>query len=178
MKLNKNIAILPEIIKNPEKDWSNHYPFIKVTEEDWNDAEKIIAKYHTGASREDALAELLDYKSDFKKHKPQIFSEQCFVSGEWWDFIRKLKRIVTYRKRWNTQEAINSFIDDFWDVDTLLNVEEQLYEKFNRMLENQRLVKMFARQRDEEKGSLEQTFSVGIAESILSSKLEGSMYER
>ena len=46
------------------------------------------------------------------------------------------------------------------------------------MLENQRLVKMFARRRDEQKGSLEQTFSVDMAESILSSQLEGSMYER
>ena len=179
MKFNKNItSILPEIIKNPEKDWSNHYPFIKVTDEDWNDAEKIIAKYHSGASRENALTELLNYKPIFKEHNVKIFSSNTYVSGEWYDFIQRLKAIVTYRKRWKTQEEINSYIDAFWGVDTLIAIEEQILEKFNEMLENQRLVKMFARRRDEQKGSLEQTFNVGIAESILSSKLEGSMYER
>ena len=179
MKLNKNItSILPEIIKNPEKDWSNHYPFIKVTDEDWNDAEKIIAKYHKGSSYENAIAELLDYKPIFKERIVKIFYPNTYVSGEWYDFIKRLKAIVTYRKRWRTQEEINSYIDAFWEVDTLNAVEEQILEKFNEMLENQRLVKMFARRRDEQKGSLEQTFSVGMAESILSSQLEGSMYER
>ena len=179
MKLNKNItSILPEIIKNPEKDWSNHYPFIKVTDEDWNDAEKIIAKYHKGASRDDALAELLNYKSIFKKQMPQLFTNGHFVSGDWFRFIERLKTIVKQGRRWKTQEEINSFIDDFWEVNTLIAVEEQLFEKFNKMLENQKLVNWFAIQRDEEKGSLEQTFSVGMAESILSRQLAGGMYER
>ena len=179
MKLNKNIAsILPEIIKNPEKDWSDHYPFIKVTDEDWSDAEKIIGIYHTGSSYENALTELLNYKPIFKEQNVKIFSTHTYLSGDWYDFIKRLKEIVTYRKRWRTQEVINSYIDDFWEVDTLIAIEDQIFEKFNRMLENERLVKMFARQRDEEKGSLEQTFSVEMAEIILSRQLAGGMYER
>ena len=47
----------------PEKDWSEHLPFIKVTEEDFETAIKLIKKHIKNAGyREEVLEDLEDKK--------------------------------------------------------------------------------------------------------------------
>ena len=43
MKIEKNVlSIMREMLDEPEKDWSNHLPLMKLTEEDFNLAMKEL----------------------------------------------------------------------------------------------------------------------------------------
>ena len=46
MKIDQNIiSTLKDILSDPEKDWINQLPFIKLTNEDFDTARKLINKY-------------------------------------------------------------------------------------------------------------------------------------
>ena len=46
MKIEKNIiSTMREMLADPEKDWSNHIPFVRLTEGDFEKARTLIKKH-------------------------------------------------------------------------------------------------------------------------------------
>ena len=61
MKIDKNVlSIMEEMLAEPEKDWSNHLPFMKLTEEDFVKGAKLIKKHIKNADRREEVMEGLD----------------------------------------------------------------------------------------------------------------------
>ena len=65
MRIEKDVhLIMREMIADPEKDWSNHLPFIKLTEEDFAKGEQLIRRHIKNAEkRESALRDNENYKT-------------------------------------------------------------------------------------------------------------------
>ena len=57
MKIDKNVvAFMEEMLAYPEKDWSDYLPFMKLTEEDFVKAEKLIQKHTKNADRREDVS--------------------------------------------------------------------------------------------------------------------------
>ena len=112
MKIEKNVtSILREMLADPEKDWSNHIPFVRLTEGDFEKARTLIKKHCKNADRRDEVMELFaNYKERYETndfHRPEHLKD--FV---WW-----LDDKLRFRKQWETQKQIKKEIEEVFNTE-------------------------------------------------------------
>ena len=127
MKIDKNVlSIMEEMLAEPEKDWSNHLPFMKLTEEDFVKAEKLIKKHINFAEyREDALEKLEEWKTNY--------AIKGFGYTRYWDYIRFLKQECVYRKRQEKSTEIQNEINACFETQKFSEIEQEVFDLFDSM---------------------------------------------
>ena len=124
MKIEKNVtSILREMLADPEKDWSNHIPFVRLTEGDFEKARTLIKKYCQNANRRDEVMERLElYKERYETNDfPRPEHLKDFV---WW-----LDDKLRHRKQWETQKQISKEIREVFNTEKYYELET-IFEPF------------------------------------------------
>ena len=131
MKIDKNVlSIMEEMLAEPEKDWSNHLPFMKLTEEDFVKAEKLIKKHTKNADRrEDVLNDLQYWINNYENN---VLNRNCDLQ----DFIWFLERELGKRKGWERKEEIKKEIREVFNAETYLKLHEEIFSPFQEMFNN------------------------------------------
>ena len=137
MKIEKNVtSILREMLADPEKDWSNHIPFVRLTEGDFEKARTLIKKHCKNADRRDEVMELFaNYKERYETndfHRPEHLKD--FV---WW-----LDDKLRFRKQWETQKQIKKEIEEVFNTEKYYELET-IFEPFEDWYEDIKTKKMF-----------------------------------
>ena len=118
MKIEKNIiSTMREMLADPEKDWSIHLPFVRLTEEDFENARTLIKKYCKNADRRDeVIGRFENYKERYETNdftRPQHLKD--FV---WW-----LEEKLRHRKQWETQKQIKKEIHEVFNTEKYFELE-------------------------------------------------------
>ena len=113
MKIEENvISIMREMLADPEKDWSNHLPLIRLSEEEFTKAKSLIRRYCKNADRREEVMEELKYW--IEKYETGGFYRQEYLN----DFVWFLKRVLGKNKTWATKTKIEN------DIIEVLNTEQ------------------------------------------------------
>ena len=138
MKIEKNVlSIMREMIADPAKDWSNHLPFMKLTEEDFIKAAKLIKKHIKNADRrEEVLKDLKFWKENYKQ-RPH------FRTGELEDFIWFLDREIGKRKGWTKKGEIKKEIKEVLNAEMFYELQKEIFAPFESMFNDLQTIKVY-----------------------------------
>ena len=119
MKIEKNVlSIMREMLAEPEKDWSNHLPFMKLTEEDFVKAGKLIKKHIKNADRREEVMKQLD--NFIHRYETRDFYRQQTLK----DFVWFLDREIGKKKGWTKKVEIEKEIHAVLETETFFALEK------------------------------------------------------
>ena len=134
MKIEKNVlSIMREMLADPEKDWSNHLPLMKLTEEDFVKGAKLIKKHIKNADRREEVMEGLD--RFINRYESGNFYRQQTLK----DFVRFLEWEIGKNKRWSTKVEIEKEIKEvletekFYALEPIFTTYEEMFTHLNNM---------------------------------------------
>ena len=132
MKIQPNhTSLIEDMIRQPEKDWRKHLPFILLTEEDFLNAEKLFRKH---IKNEVLLNEALE---GLKIKKEYVFAGDSAYyrdSSCYSDFYRYVVSECLFNKRWKTREGIEKEIEEIYNIKHFHKFSSTLHD-INQMFE-------------------------------------------
>ena len=152
MKIEENvISIMREMLAEPEKDWSNHLPLIRLSEEDFTKAKYLVRKHCQNANKREEVMKSLERW--IEKYETGGFWRQEYLK----DFVWFLKKEIGKNKTWDTKTKIEEEINEL--LDTEKNYElENMFEPYEVMFNHLKDIKMFQGQFQNKHKELLETF--------------------
>tara|TARA_A100001388_G_scaffold266011_1_gene238691 strand:+ start:64 stop:564 length:501 start_codon:yes stop_codon:yes gene_type:complete len=165
MKIEKNaLSIMRDMLADPEKDWSNHLPFMKLTEEDFVKAVKLIKKHTKNADRREELLKDLELWIGNYKQNP------LGRNGELEDFIWFLDRELGKRKKWETKEEIQKEIREVFNAETFIKLRKEIFAPYEEMFNHLEIKKLYQGHFQKQHKKLLETFDFEKASELLKEK--------
>ena len=152
MQIEKNvISIMREMLADPEKDWSNHLPLIKLSEEEFIKAKNLVRKHCQNANkREEVMKQVENW---IKKYETDGFWRQEYLK----DFVWFLKKEIGKNKTRDTKEKIEKEINEL--LNTEKNYElEKMFEPYEVMFNHLKDIKLFQGKFQKSQQELSETF--------------------
>ena len=152
MRIERNaILTMREMLAEPEKDWSNHIPFVKITEGDFEKARTLIKKHCKNADkRDEVMRRFENYK---KRYETNDFNRPEHLS----DFVWHLKYWLESRKQWETKQLIRKEIEEVFNTEKYFQLET-FFEPFELWYEDIKTKKMYEVKCEEKHKELLETF--------------------
>mgnify|MGYP001182999316 FL=1 len=138
MRVEKDLfSTLSKILADPEKDWSNHFPIVQLTEEDFSKGEECIRKHIKSAkSKNESLQSLEKWRKEEKflvERSRQRWGKYTIHFNPYESFIKFVIAQCTYRKSWEKKHEIREEIETLFELDKVQSLND-FVEPFSEML--------------------------------------------
>ena len=138
MRVEKDLfSTLSKILADPEKDWSNHFPIVQLTEEDFSKGEEIIRRHIKSAkSRNESLQKLEEWKRDESRdyRMTQHLGRYQTDYIPFFNFISFLKNECRFRKSWEKKMEISDEIESLFEIKKVNTLIKEVIKPFSRMM--------------------------------------------
>ena len=140
MQIEKNVtSIMREMLADPERDWSNHIPFVGLTEKEFYKAEYLIRKHCKNANKRE---EVMKSFERWKKRYETGSSYNSYRQSRLKDFVWFLYREIGKNKTWATKTKIENEINKVLETEKFYELEK-LFEPYEDMFDDIKSRKMY-----------------------------------